>query len=168
MMIWCKTGLSNSLPVQTTFKFLSRSGSCNSVHNNSEGSTWIVNRTDHKPHTCTLYIEGIQPSDSGDYFCEVKIRSVSDPVRSGPLHVEVTSENFNFNYNELLMEITIPAGGLVLILLVVLVLVVVVYNFVARRRRHRGGGQAPEPHPGEDPRHPLVQCKVNLLRIYKV
>ena len=164
MKILCKTGLSNSRRLQTTFKFLSRNGSCNSVHINSGDSTWILNRTVGKPYTCTLYIEDIRLSDSGEYYCEVKIPSVRNPVISGPLHIEVVASE-NFNSNELILETTIPAGALVLILLVIVVLVVVVYNFVVPQRWRR---PAPAPAPEED-RHPLVQCKINhlyLLRVY--
>ena len=170
MKIWCKTGLSNSRRLQTTFKFLSRNVSCNSVHSNSGDNTWIVNRTVNKPYTCTLYIEDIRLSDSGEYYCEVKIASVRNPVISGPLHVEVVASE-NFNSNELILEITILAGALVLILLLIFILVFMVYNFVvAQRRRRLEGREAPAPAarpvPEEDPRHPLVQGKINLLKIY--
>ena len=166
MRIWCTTGLSNSLRLQTTFKFSSRNGSCNSVRVNSGDSTWIVNRTVDKPYTCTLYIEGIRLSDSGEYYCEVKIPSVRNPVISGPLHVEVMASD-NFNSNELILEITIPAGALVLILLVMVVLVVVVYNFVVARRRRLEGREVAAPAP----RDPLLPGKINhlyRLRIYTV
>ena len=133
------------------------------MHINTGDSTWIVNRTVDKPYMCTLYIEDIRLPDSGEYYCEVKISSVHSPVISGPLHVEVASENFNSN--ELVLETTIPAGALVLILLVIVVLVVGVYYFVVARRRRR---PVPAPVPGED-QDPLVQCKIDHLyplRIY--
>ena len=163
MKILCKTGLLNSLRLQITFKFLNRNVSCHSVRSNSGDSTWIVNRTVDKPYTCTLYIEDIRLKDSGEYYCEVKIASVHEPVLSGPLHIEVVASE-NFNSNELILETTVPAGALVLILLIIVVLVVV-YNFVVPQRWRR---PAPAPAPEED-RHPLVQCKINhlyLLRVY--
>ena len=168
MKIWCKTGLSNSRRLQTTFKFLNRNGSCNSLHINSGDSTWIVNRTVDKPYTCTLYIEDIRLSDSGEYYCEVKIPSVHEPILSGPLYVEVVASE-NFNSNELILETTIPAGALVLIVLVIFILVVVVYK-LERRRRHLVGREppAPAPRPVREEDHPLVQCKINLLRVYIV
>ena len=153
VVIQCKTGLQDSRRVKTTFKFADYEKQCphNTVPVHHDSSTWVVNRTDHEPYTCTLYIEDIKPMDSGNYYCEEKIPYVLNPVISDPLYIEATSNNFN----TLILETTIPASAVVLILLVIVVLVVVGCFAVAPRCRIR-----PEPADAEDPRHPLVQGEI--------
>ena len=153
MVIYCKTGLLDSHSVQSTFRHLDHEVQCNSVNVNSGDSTWVVNRTNHQPYTCTLYIESIQLSDSGDYYCEVSIPGMLNPVVSGPLHVEVVPTSTNFN--GLILWTTL--GGTV-VLIAVLILVVVVYNLKTSHHPI-----APQPDYQDDPHHPLLQCKINNI-----
>ena len=137
MVIYCKTGWSNSLSIQSTFRHLDHKGQCDPVNVNSGDSTWVVNRTNHQPYTCTLYIENIQSSDSGYYYCDV---GGHNPVISSPLHVEVTSPTSATRptSNKLILWTTIPIVGVVLITGLILVVVYMVYNFTASRHRREG------------------------------
>ena len=130
MVIYCKTGLSNSLGIQLTFQHLDHEEQCNPVNVDSGVSTWFINHTDNM---CTLYIENIQPSDSGNYFCKV------GPVLSSPLHVEVASGTLptpttHSTSTKLILFTTIPIVGVVLITGLILLLVYKVYNFTASHR----------------------------------
>ena len=142
MFIWCGTGLLDSRVVQTTFVFGGRKGICASsyVH-----SGWRVSRNESEPYTCGLHIENIQPSDSGEYYCEVNLPGTLDTVRSTIVHVEVasTNPNPNPNPNVLILETVIPSVGGLLILVIPALIITVACIVI---RRHRQGRHHDDPH----------------------
>ena len=138
LVIYCKTGLLDSRSVQSTFRHLDHEVQCNSVNVNSGDSTWVVNRTNHQPYTCTLYIESIQPLDSGDYYCDV---GEHNPLQSSPLRVEVAAVTSPTSAthptsDKLILWTTIPIVGAILITGLILVVVYKVYSFTASRHHH--------------------------------
>ena len=158
-LVW--TGLSDSRVVDSTFQFRGHTGSCPLEHNPNPNpnpvfggySSWILNRKPTEPYTCGLFIENIQPSDSGDYYCEVNVHKAyimgtTTPVKSSPLHIEVTSSNSTM----WILEIVVPAavGGVGLVLLVVILVVCcVVCYYCGRRHAHN---PQPQPHGPPHPR----------------
>ena len=148
MDIWCETGLPDSRVVHTTFTFEGRQGICASSYVHDGHSIWRVRRNESEPYTCGLHIENIQPSDSGDYYCEVNLPGTHDTVRSSIVHVEVasTNPNPNPNPNVLILETVIPSVGGLLIL-VVPALIITVACVVVRRHRQ------------DNPDEPVLRCE---------
>ena len=159
--IWCETGLSDSRVVDSTFQFRGRTGDCPLEHNPDPNpnpafdgySNWILNRKATEPYTCGLFIEIIQPSDSGDYYCEVNVHKAyimgtTTPVKSSPLHIEVTSSNSTMWILEIVVPAAVAGGvGLVLVVVILVVCCVVCY-YCGRRHAHN---PRPRPH---GPAHP--------------
>ena len=118
-------------------------------------SNWIINRKATEPYTCGLFIENIQPSDTGDYYCAVNVHKAyimgtTTPVKSGPLHIEVTAPNST------VWIIVIPAvaGGVGVVLLVVILVVCCVVCYYCGRR-HADNQPQPQPQPQpHGPPHP--------------
>ena len=154
VFIWCGTGLSDSRVVQTTFVFGGRKGICASsyVH-----SGWRVSRNESEPYTCGLHIENIQPSDSGEYYCEVNLPGTLDTVRSTIVHVEVasTNPNPNPNPNVLILETVIPSVGGLLIL-VIPALIITVACIVIRKHRQGRHHDDQVPYNEDDLRNNLL------------
>ena len=166
--IWCETGLSDSRVVESSFHFRGRTGPCPSQHNPHPNpnpafggySYWIVTRKAAEPYTCGLLIQNIQPSDSGDYYCEVDVHKVyiigtPTPVKSRPLHIEVTSPNSTSN--PLILEIVIPIAGAGLVLLVVILVVCCLVCYYCGKRRRDNHHPQPLPRP-DGPQHPREFC----------
>ena len=163
--IWCETGLSDSRVVDSTFQFRGRSGDCPLEHNPNPNpnpvfggySSWILNRKATEPYTCGLFIENIQPSDTGDYYCEVNVHKAyimgtTTPMKSSPLHIELTSPNST----TWILEIVIPAvaGGVGVVLLIVILVVCCVVCYYCRRRHP---DNQPQPLP-DGPPHAREFC----------
>ena len=130
VVIWCETGLPDSRNTEIAFHFYGRRGECPPAVLQASGghSNWMANRNESEPYTCGLYIQNMQPSDSGDYYCEVSVPSTNITVKSSSLYIEVASPN----PVEVPLEISIPvaAGGGLLILVLSVMLVAC---FVVRR-----------------------------------
>ena len=147
-VILCETGLPDSRNVQITFHFYDRKEECpHAVVQRALGShsNWMAIRNHIEPYTCGLYIQNMQLSDSGDYYCEVSIPSTNITVKSSSLRIEVASPN----PVKLTLEIVIPVASVSGLLILVLSVMLVVC-FV-RRHRQRRLVEA------DNPRDPLVQ-----------
>jgi len=146
-VIWCETGLPDSRNVQITFHFYDRKGECPHAVQQALGShsSWMANRNDIEPYTCGLYMQNMQLSDSGDYYCEVSIPSTNITVKSSTLNIEVAPPNLV----KLPLEIVIPVASVCGLLILVLSVMLVAY-FVHRLCRRR-------PVEADNPRDPLMQ-----------
>ena len=131
MDIWCETGLPDSRVVHTTFTFEGRQGICGSSYVQVDHSSWRVIHNESEPYTCGLHIDDIQPSDSGEYYCEVNLPGTLDTVRSSICIVQVEGAS----NPDVILETVIPSVGGLLIL-VVPALLITVACVVIRRHRH--------------------------------
>ena len=129
--IWCETGLPDSRVVHTTFTFEGRQGICASSYVQVDHSSWRVIRNESEPYTCGLHIDDIQPSDSGEYYCEVNLPGTLNTVRSSICIVQVEGAS----NPDVILETVIPSVGGLLIL-VIPALLITVACVVIRRHRH--------------------------------
>ena len=163
VVIWCETGLSDSQLVQVVFKFWGREGTCPSVHVDDGHSSWTVKRNESEPYTCGLHIDNIQPSDSGDYYCDVNLPGTLT-VRSNIVHVEVASEPTNLGINvPLILETTIPGG--IMLILIVLTVTITVTCIVHHRNRNRQGPHHQDERNRLLPRNPQGKIHSTLLSL---
>lgn len=116
----------------------------------------MANRSEIEPYTCGLYIQNMQLSDSGDYYCEVGIPSTNITVKSSSLSIEVASPN----PVKLPLEIVIPVAS-VSGLLILILSVMLVACFVPRHCQRR-------PVEPDNPHIPLMQAQGQHGKSYSV
>lgn len=152
-VIWCETGLPDSQNVQITFHFYGRKGECpHAVHVQralASHSNWMANRNDIEPYTCGLYIQNMQLSDSGDYYCEVIIPSTNITVKSSSLRIEVASPN----PVKLPLEIVIPVASVSGLLILILSVILCTPTLLEKTSWVR-----------QSTEFPLCKLKVNMVR----